>query len=90
MQTPLEHAIHHPLHHPALHPIYATAPAPPPLPPTPHSPRTLGDLEIKKSPNLVETGQCPASPHQKFIFGNYDQNLLKSRYQSFLVLSNFA
>ena len=67
-----------------------TRPPPPPLPPTLQSPRTLGDLEIKKSPNLVETGQCPATPHQKFIFGNYNQNLLKSRYQSFLVLLLWA
>ena len=43
-----------------------------------------------KSQNWVETQAIVQSSLQKLVFGNSFQNLLKSRYQSFWVLSNFA
>lgn len=47
----------------------------------------LGNEKISKLRG--QTGFCQSSL-QKLIFGNNCQNLCKSRYQSFLVLPNFA
>ena len=44
----------------------------------------------RKSQNWVETQASAQSDLQNLIFGNSDLKLRKGRYQSFLVLSNFA
>ena len=43
-----------------------------------------------KSHNWIEAKAIVQFPLRKVIFGNIGQNLHKTRYQSFLVLSNFA
>ena len=50
----------------------------------------LRKLKIRKTIELGgDKGCCPVSP-PKLIFGNSGQNVRKSKYQSFLVLSNFT
>ena len=44
----------------------------------------------RKFQNWVETQVSVYCALQKLIFGNSDQNLRKSRYKSFVVLSNFV
>ena len=51
--------------------------------------RILGNKEIlEKSQNWMKTETSAQSPSQKLIFGNSSQIIPKSRYQSFVVLSN--
>ena len=51
----------------------------------------LGNLEIeRKSQNRVGALANNQPPLQKLNFGNGTQKLRKSRYQSFLALTNFT